>query len=420
MNYKNIKKQDSEVYKILEGERERQKKGLELIPSENYISEAVKEALASDFSNKYAEGRPERRYYGGQEFTDKIEILAQERAKKLFGAKYVNVQPLSGAPANLAVYNAILEKGDSILGMDLASGGHLTHGHPMTHSAKIYNFISYSLDEKTEKIDYKKIEELAIKYKPKIILAGFSAYSQNIDWKKFREIADKSGSILMADIAHIAGLIAGKALKNPFDFGFDIMTSTTHKTLRGPRGGIILVRENLDIFKKINSAVFPGLQGGPHMNNISAMAVSFGEALTPEFKKYAKKIIENSKAMAEIFNKNNIKIISGGTKNHLILIDVLKSFSLSGKVAERVLENVGITVNKNMIFNDSRSALNPSGIRIGTPAITTRGFGVEESKKLAELIIKVLENSENENIKNKVKKEVLILAEKFPILESFS
>ncbi len=413
MKYNKIKKQDKEVFEIFKGEEKRQKLGLELIPSENYISEAVKEALASDFSNKYAEGRPGKRYYGGQEFTDKIEKLAEERAKKLFGAKFVNVQPLSGAPANLAVYNALLKPGDKILGMDLSAGGHLTHGHPMTHAAKIYNFISYSLNPKTERLDYKEIERIALKEKPKIILAGFSAYSRNIDWKKFREIADEVGAILMADIAHISGLIAGKVLENPLNFGFDLVTTTTHKTLRGPRGGMILVREDEEIFKKINLAVFPGLQGGPHMNNIAALAVALGEAQKPAFKKYAQQVIKNAQAMAEIFKKEKVRMISGGTDNHLILIDVWKTFGLSGKEAEEILDEVGITVNKNMIFNDPRKALDPSGIRIGTPALTTRGFNKTFSKKLAKIIIKILRKPEKD--RKKIKKEVMDLSKKFPL-----
>lgn len=419
MKYNKIRIQDTEVWDILEGEKKREKIGLELIPSENYISEPVKEALASDFSNKYAEGRPGKRYYGGQEFTDRIELLAEERAKKLFGAKFVSVQPLSGAPANLAIYNALLEKGDIVLGMDLASGGHLTHGHPMTHSAQIYKFISYGLNPETEEIDYKDLEEKALKYRPKIILAGFSAYSKTVDWNKFKKIAKKVDAILMADIAHIAGLIAGKALQNPLDYGFDVVSTTTHKTLRGPRGGMILVKDNEKIFKKINLSIFPGLQGGPHMNNIAGMAVAFGEALKPSFKKYASQVIKNAQAMASVFEKNNVKMISNGTENHLILIDVLKSFDTTGKEAEEILDEVGITTNKNMIFNDTRTALDPSGIRIGTPALTTRGFRVKESKKLAELIIETLKNRTDVKKIKSLKKEVQNLAKKFPIPEVF-
>ena len=415
-NFKKIKKQDKKVWEILKGEEKRQERGLELVPSENYISDAVKEALASDFSNKYAEGRPGRRYYGGQEFTDKIEKLAEERAKKLFNAKYVNVQPLSGAPANLAVYSALLKPGDKVLAMDLNSGGHLTHGHPMTLSAKLYKFIPYSLNPKTEKIDYDEIEKLALKHKPKIILAGFSAYPRNIDWKKFKKIAKKTDSILMADVAHIAGLIAGKVLKNPLDEGFDLITTTTHKTLRGPRGGMILVKDNEEIFKKINLAIFPGLQGGPHMNNIAGLAVALGEALKPSFKKYAKQVVENAKAMAEIFQKNKVKMISGGTDNHLILIDVWKSFGLSGKEAEILLDEVGLTTNKNMIFQDTRKALDPSGIRLGAPAITTRGFKVTDSKKLAKLIVDLLKNPKDKKEIKRIKSDVLKLTKKYPTI----
>jgi len=419
MNYKHIKKQDEEIYAILKGEEDRQKNGLELVPSENYVSRAVKEALASDFSNKYAEGRPTQRYYGGQEFTDKIEILAQERAKKLFNAKYVNVQPLSGSPANLAVYTALLKPGETILAMDLSSGGHLSHGHPMTHAAKIYNFVSYGLLEKTEAIDYKKLEKLAVEHNPSMIMVGFSAYTQNIDWKKIRKIANKTFSILVADISHIAGLIAGKALENPFDFDFDIITTTTHKTLRGPRGAMIMVKDDLSMFKKINSAVFPGLQGGPHMNNIAGIAVSLGEAGKSSFKKYSKQIIKNAQAMAEVLKKMRVRMVSKGTENHMILLDVVSSFNLTGKQAEEILDSVGITVNKNMIFKDKRTPSDPSGIRLGTPAITTRGFGIKESKKLATLIVKTLREYGDQKVIEEIKKEVLELAKKFPIPEEF-
>ncbi len=420
MNYKNIKKQDKEVWESIMGEEKREAEGLELIPSENYVSIAVREANASVFTNKYAEGYPGKRYYGGQKYTDSIEQLAIDRACKLFGAKYANVQPHSGAPANLAVYAAVLKPGDTVLGMDLSHGGHLTHGHPATLPAKIYNFVTYKMkNTKTGEIDYEQLRKVALEKKPKIILAGFSAYSRNLDWKKFQDIASEVGAVTVADVAHIAGLIGAGVLENPFDYGFDIMTTTTHKTLRGPRGGLILVREDEKLIKKINSAIFPGIQGGPHMHSIAAKAVCFGEALKSEFKKYGKQILKNAKAMEEVFKNNNIKIICGGTDNHLLLLDVWKSFGLSGEQAQNILDSVGITVNKNVIPDDARPPMDPSGIRLGTPAITTRGFKEKESKRLAETIVSVLKNYKDKEVLEKAKKEVLKLAKKFPIPEKF-
>ncbi len=412
--------QDKLVEKLIKSEEKRQREGLELIPSENYVSEDVLTANGSIFTNKYSEGYPGRRYYGGQDFTDAVERLAIERACKLFKCKFANVQPHSGAPANLAVYAALLEPGDTVLGMDLSHGGHLTHGHPMTLPAKIYKFVRYKMkDASTGEIDYENLRRVALETKPKIILAGFSAYPRTLDYKKFVEIAKEVGAITMADMAHIAGLIAAGVLRNPFDDGFDIITSTTHKTLRGPRGGIILVRENEEIAKKIDKSIFPGIQGGPHMHTIAGKAVAFGEAMTPKFKKYAIQILKNAKAMAEVFKKNNIRMIGGGTDNHLILADVFGSLGVTGKEAQTVLDEVGITLNMNVIADDPRKPLDPSGIRFGTPAITTRGFKEKECKKVAELIIKTLKNKDNKKVKEAIHKEVKVLAKKFPIPKKF-
>jgi glycine hydroxymethyltransferase len=411
---------DKLIEKLIKAEEKRQAEGLELIPSENYVSQDVLTANGSVFTNKYSEGYPGRRYYGGQENTDKVERLAIERACKLFNCKYANVQPHSGAPMNLAVYAALMEPGDTILGMDLSHGGHLTHGHPMTLPAKIYNFVRYKMkNPDTGEIDYEELRRVAIEKKPKIILAGFSAYSRNLDYKKFVEIAHEVGAVTMADMAHIAGLIAGGALRNPFDDGFDVITTTTHKTMRGPRGGLILTRENEEIAKKIDKAIFPGIQGGPHMHTIAAKAVAFGEALTPAFKKYARQILKNAKAMEEVFRKNKIRMMGGGTDNHLILADIFSSLGITGREGEKVLDEVGITLNMNMIADDPRKPMDPSGIRFGTPAITTRGFKEKECKRVAELMILVLKNKDNKKIKDSVHKEIKALAKKFPIPKNF-
>jgi len=411
---------DKQVEKLIRGEAKRQAEGLELIPSENYVSEDVLKTNGSVFTNKYSEGYPGRRYYGGQEFTDKIEKLAIERICKLFNCKFANVQPHSGAPANLAVYAALLNPGDTVLGMDLSHGGHLTHGHPLTLSAKIYKFVTYKMkNPDTGEIDYEELRRLALENKPKIILAGFSAYSRTLDYKKFVEIAHEVGAITMADMAHIAGLIAAGVLRNPFDDGFDIITSTTHKTLRGPRGGIILTRENEEIAKKIDKSIFPGIQGGPHMHTIAAKAVAFGEAMTLKFKKYAQQILKNAKAMEQVFHKNKVRMIGGGTDNHLILADVFGSLGVTGKEAQTVLDEVGITLNMNSIAGDTRKPLDPSGIRFGTPAITTRGFKEKECKRVAELMIMTLKNKNNKKIKESVHKEIKKLAKKFPIPKKF-
>ena len=411
---------DKPIEKLIKSEEKRQAEGLELIPSENYVSEDVLRANGSVFTNKYSEGYPGRRYYGGQEFTDGVERLAIERACKLFNCKYANVQPHAGAPANVATYFALMEPGDTIMGMDLSHGGHLTHGHPVTYISKIFRFIRYKMKNiETGEIDYEEMLEVAMREKPKIIMAGYSAYTRELDYAKFSEIAKKVGALAIMDAAHIAGLIAGGAHKNPFDYGFDLILTTTHKTLRGPRGGMILTRDNEEIAKKIDKMVFPGFQGGPLMNTIAAKAVCFGEALTPAFKKYATQIIKNARVMAKVFLDNKIRLIGGGTDNHCVLADVYGSLGVTGKEAQTVLDEVGITLNMNMIADDPRKPLDPSGIRFGTPAITTRGFKEKECKRVAELMVKVLKNKDNKKIKESVHKEIKALAKKFPIPKKF-
>ncbi len=420
MQYDSIKNQDAEVFNAIMGEEEREMKGLELIPSENYVSRAVREANGSVFTNKYSEGYPGKRYYGGQQFTDAIETIAIERAKKLFNCQFANVQPLSGAPANVAMYFALLEPGDTVLGMDLSHGGHLTHGHPTTSINKVFNFVRYKMkDVNTGEIDYEHLRQVALEHKPKIILAGFSAYSRELNYAKFVEIAKEVGAITVADMAHIAGLIAGGVARNPFDDGFDVITTTTHKTLRGPRGGMILVRENEEIAKKFNKAVFPGLQGGPHMNIIAGKAVAFGEAMTPGFKVYAAQILKNAKAMEAVFRDANIRMLGGGTSNHLILADVFSSLGVTGKDAEVALDQVGITLNKNMIADETRTAMDPSGIRFGTPAMTTRNMKEVEATRVAEIMIERLKSIGDEAKMQELKKEVETLCLKFPVPEAF-
>lgn len=417
MEFPFIQNEDAEVYSALVGEEARQAEGLELIPSENYVSRAVKEAMASSLTNKYSEGYPGKRYYGGQEYTDVVETLAIERAKKLFNAGYANVQPLGGANANIAMYFALLEPGDTILGMDLSHGGHLTHGHPVTYLTKIFNFVRYGMkDVETGEIDYEELRRVAKESRPKILLAGFSAYPRTLDYERFVEIAREVGALAVMDVAHIAGLIAGGAAENPFDYGFDIMTTTTHKTLRGPRGGMILVRESAELAQKIDKSVFPGLQGGPHMHQIAAKAVAFDEALRPSFKTYAHQVVLNAKAMAEVFKTGNIRMITGGTDNHLILADVYGSLGVSGAEAETLLDSVGITLNKNVIADDTRKPLDPSGIRFGTPAMTTRGFKEGESTRVAEIMIGVLKKEMEVETAGA---EIKSLALAHPIPESF-
>jgi glycine hydroxymethyltransferase len=411
MNHNILKKSDKEIYAAIQGEEKRQREGLEMIASENYVSLAVLEALGTVLTNKYAEGYPGRRYYGGQEFTDVVETLAIERVKKLFGAQHANVQPLSGAAANLAAYAAILKPGDTVLGMDLSHGGHLTHGHPVTLSAKVYRFVRYKT-EPDGTIDYKKLETLAKKEKPQLILAGFSSYTRQLDYAKFAAIAKKVGAYAMMDMAHIAGLVAGKALPNPLPH-FDIVTTTTHKTLRGPRGGVIFCKRELA--QAIDKSVFPGLQGGPHMHNIAAKAVAFGEALQPAFRKYARQVLKNAKTLEKEMSKNGYEIVFGGTDNHMILVDVFATLGISGKVAEQTLDAVGITVNKNMLPDDTRSPFDPSGIRVGVPAITTRGMKEKEVKQLAHIIDEALRNHDDVKVLKFLRKEVLNMCKRFPI-----
>ena len=418
--YPFIKKQDKEVYEALQGEEKRQKEGIELIPSENYVSKAVREANASNLTNKYSEGYPGKRYYGGQQYTDIVENIARERAKQLFDCKFANVQPHAGAPANVAMYFALLEPGDTVLGMDLSHGGHLTHGHPVTYLTKIFKFVRYKMKNvDTGEMDYDEMRAVAKKEKPKIILAGYSAYPRELDYAKFVDIAKEVGAITVMDAAHIAGLIAGKACKNPFDCGFDIITTTTHKTLRGQRGGMILTKDNEDIAKKIDKSVFPGFQGGPIMNTIAAKAVAFGEDLKPSFKKYAAQILKNAKAMEEVFHNNDIRMITGGTSNHLILADVFGSLGIPGQEAEDVLDEFGITLNKNSIADDTRKPMDPSGIRFGTPAVTTRGFKEKECRRVAELMIEAMKNKGDHKKKKAIHNEIKTLCKKFPIPDSF-
>lgn len=415
-DYNYIKEQDKEIYDAIIGEEEREANGIELIPSENYVSKAVLEANGSIFTNKYSEGYPGKRYYGGQQYTDIVESIAIDRAKQLFNCQFANVQSLSGAPANVAMYFALMEPGDTVLGMDLGHGGHLTHGHPTTNINKVFNFVRYKMkDVDTGEIDYDELRAVALREKPKIILAGFSAYSRELDYAKFVEIAKEVGAYTVADMAHIAGLIAGKAAKNPFDVGFDVITTTTHKTLRGPRGGMILTRENADLAKKIDKSVFPGLQGGPHMNLTAAKAVAFGEALTPAFRAYAAQILKNAKAMEKVFKDAGIRLLGGGTDNHLLLADVFGSLGIPGQEAEIVLDEVGITLNKNMIADEPRTAMDPSGIRFGTPAMTTRKMKEGEATRIAEIMIETLKHKDNTVKKVELKAELQELCLKFPV-----
>lgn len=412
---------DDAVAKLIAGEEKRQREGLELIPSENYVSRDVLTALGSIFTNKYSEGYPGKRYYGGQEFTDPLEQLAIDRAKQLFKADHANVQPHSGAPANEAVYSAWLEPGDTVLAMDLSHGGHLTHGNPMTRSAKLYNFVPYKMkDISTGEIDYDHLRELALEHKPKIILAGFSGYPRDLDYEKFASIAKEVGDqcLLMADMAHIAGLIAAGVKDNPFDYGFHVITTTTHKTLRGPRGGMILTKgvvgnplrapektiENIPTL--IDRAVFPGMQGGPHMHVIAAKAVAFGEALQPEFKLYAEQILKNASVLADEMKKEGFDLITGGTSNHLILANVQTSFGINGKEAEEALDKIGLTLNKNTVPDDPNPPFRPSGIRLGTPAMTTRGLKEEHMIMIAHWMKSAIENRSDEKTLYEMRNEV--------------
>ena len=402
---------DKELRKALNLEKRRQRNNIELIASENYVSKDILKLQGSILTNKYAEGYPSKRYYGGCEYIDIFENRAIEYACKLFDCKYANVQPHSGSSANMAVYRALINPGDKVLGMSLSEGGHLTHGSSVNFSGKDYNIVSYAL--KNEVLDYDSIMELALKEKPKMIIAGCSAYSRSIDFKKFREIADKCGAYLMVDMAHIAGLVAGGCHMNPCKYAH-VVTSTTHKTLRGPRGGLILTNDE-EIIKKINKTIFPGIQGGPLMHVIAAKAQCFYEALQPEFKVYAKNVVKNAKAMSDHFIKNGVKVISGGTDNHLMLVDVKTSFGITGVIAEETLDKISITLNKNTIPNETEKPSVASGVRIGTAAMTTRGFNDKDFVKVADIIIKALKNYDNKKVLSECKKEVLSLTKSHPM-----
>ena len=401
MNFENLVKVDEEIYNLVGKELEREQEGIELIASENFASKAVMEAMGSYLTNKYAEGYPAKRYYGGCQVVDEVEELARERAKKLFGAEHANVQPHSGSQANMAVYFTILQPGDTVLGMDLSHGGHLTHGSAVNFSGRLYNFVSYGVNKETEMIDYEQIRRLALEYKPKLIVAGASAYSRIIDFKKLKDICDEVGAYFMVDMAHIAGLVATGAHPSPVPYA-DFVTSTTHKTLRGPRGGLILCKEKYA--KALDKNIFPGIQGGPLMHTIAAKAVCFKEALQPEFKEYINKVVKNCKVLAEELVKYDFKLVSNGSDNHLILVD-LNNKDITGKDAEKLLDSIGITVNKNTVPNETKSPFVTSGIRIGTAAVTTRGFDEEDKKEVAALINDAIENKDENlsSLKNRVK-----------------
>jgi glycine hydroxymethyltransferase len=406
-----LRETDIEIYEAVRREEIRQEKGLELTASENYASKAVMQAMGTVFTNKYSEGYVGKRYYAGNEIVDEVEALAIERAKKLFDAEHVNVQPLSGSPANAAVYLAILKPGDKVMGLKLDHGGHLSHGHPVNFSGMMYDFVQYGVDEKTGLLDMDKIREMALKEKPKIIVVGFSAYSRNVDWHGFKEIADEVGAFTFADIAHIAGLIAGKVLENPVPL-FDIVTTTTHKTLRGPRGAIIMCRRKFQ--KAIDRSVFPGMQGGPHDHITAAKAVCFKEALTPEFRDYSRNVVKNSQALAKAMINRGYSVLTGGTDNHLFVMD-LSNKGLPGMVAETALDKGGISCSRSTVPGDIRRAMDPSGIRLGTPAITTRGMGIKEMELLAELMDTALTDPEDEGKLSQVKARVQQLCEEFPL-----
>lgn len=411
LSYTNLSKQDQEIYQWIKKEEERQKSEMEFIASENYVSKAVLEAMGTVLTNKYSEGYAGKRYYGGNAVIDEIETLAIERAKKLFGAEHVNVQPLSGCPANAAVYMAFLKPGDKVLGLKLDHGGHLSHGHPVNFSGMLYDFVQYTLDPEKETINPEEVRKIALREKPKMISVGFSAYSREIDWQKFQDIATEVGAYSFADIAHTAGLIAAGEMNNPVPI-FDIVTTTTHKTLRGPRGGMIMCKEKYA--KDIDRGVFPGMQGGPHEHIIAAKAVAFGEALKPEFKTYAKQVIANAKTMAEELMSRGYRVISGGTDNHLMVVD-MTSKGIDGRVAERVLDKVGISISRSTIPNDPNPPMKPSGIRLGTPAMTTRGVKEEEIKKIVGFIDSAIENREDDEKLTQIKKEVEGMCASFPL-----
>ena len=408
-----LKSSDPDIYAAMLGEEERERDGIELIPSENYAFPEVYATNGSVFANKYAEGYPGRRYYGGQEFTDRIETLAVERAKSLFRAEHANVQPLSGSPMNQAVYMACLNPGDTVLAMDLSHGGHLTHGAPVSSMGKIFNFVRYKTSPPDGRIDYDAVRATALQIKPKLVLCGHSSYPREFDYARFRAIAEEVGALTMADVSHIGGLIAGGALANPLDAGFDVVTTTTHKSLRGPRGGMILCKSSLA--SKIDSAVFPGMQGGPHMNAVAGIAVTMRLAAQPEFMTYARQVLANAQALARDLKALECHLITGGTENHLLVIDTIRSFDIDGRVAETALDAAGLTVNKQVIPDDPRPPLRPSGIRLGTPAITTRGMKEPEMKRVAGWIVRALKSSQDADQLATIKREVTALCRRFPV-----
>ncbi len=405
---------DPEVYDALVGEEKRQAAGIELIPSENYCWPEALVTLGSVFTNKYSEGYPGRRYYGGQEYTDVIETLARDRAKKVFGAEHANVQPLSGAAMNAAVYLVMLEPGDTVLGMDLSHGGHLTHGAPVSHMGKLYNWIRYKSDPANKgAIDFEALRQTALESKPKMIVCGYSSYPRDLDYAQFKAIADEVGAMTMADISHIGGLVAGGAMNNPVAAGFDFVTTTTHKSLRGPRGGMILCKEEFK--KKIDKSVFPGLQGGPHMNAVAGIAITMGKALEPAWKDYCKKVLDNAQTLAAALNRGGADLVTGGTDNHMMVVDCVTSWGFGGKIAEEALDRVNITCNKQVIPDDPNPPLRPSGIRLGTPAATTRGFGAAEMDRLGAWMVEAMTQHEDEAVLAKVKAEVEELCSQFPV-----
>ena len=412
-NLTTLEHQDPDVYAALRGEEDRQRTGIELIPSENYTFPEVLATLGSVFTNKYSEGYPGRRYYGGQAFTDKIEDLARERAKAVFRCEHANVQPLSGSAMNQAVYLGLLEPGDTILAMDLSHGGHLTHGAPVSHMGKLFNFVRYVTDPVDGSIDYDQVRKDALEHKPKLVLCGYTSYPRDIEYQKFKDIAEEVGALTMTDASHFGGLVAGGAMKNPFDFGFDIVTTTTHKSLRGPRGGMVLCTK--DLASKIDKSVFPGLQGGPHMNAVSAIAVTLKRAQSDEFKEYANQVLVNSKTLAQSLMDREASLVTGGTENHMMVLDTMKSFNLDGRVAEETLDKVHITTNKQIIPDDPNPPLRPSGIRIGTPAATARGMKEGDMEQLASWIDRCLRSPEDEAVLDEIRQEVVQFCESFPV-----
>ena len=412
-NLETLRQNDPAIYDALKGEEDRQRRGIELIPSENYTFPEVLATLGSVFTNKYSEGYPGRRYYGGQEYTDEIETLARERAKVVFKCEHANVQPLSGSAMNQAVYLGLLEPGDTIMAMDLSHGGHLTHGAPVSHMGKLFNFVRYVTNPTDGSIDYDRVRKDALATKPKLVLCGYTSYPRDIDYAAFKDIADEVGALTMTDASHFGGLVAGGAMKNPFDFGFDLMTTTTHKSLRGPRGGMVLCTKSLA--SKIDKSVFPGLQGGPHMNAVAAIAITLLKAQTDDFKNYAGQVLLNAKALAQTFLDADVSLVTGGTDNHMLVVETSSSFGLDGRQAEEVLDDVNITTNKQIIPDDPNPPLRPSGIRMGTPAATARGMLEEDMRQLGAWILKCLNNSHDKYLLGDIRGEVKKFCERFPV-----